>query len=297
MYGIYWIKNTITNQVYIGQSTNLKKREKSHFNALKGGYHENSKLQRSYDKYGEENFSFNILESADYIDPDTLSQMEIKYIAKFKAYSDKGFNLTPGGTNPPKVVFTTEMREAISKRVSGIGNPFYGKKHSKETIAYLKACSSKLTGEKNGFYGKTHKANWKEERIALYAKKKAEGWVDPKKGIKKPKDAVDVMKKNMPHRKQIKVDGITYDSIADCARLTGIPYSTISKRLRLASFPLYIVLNEGKEVGIGKSKSKRVSVDDVVYPSITKCSEALGISATSVTNRVHSDKFPNYKFV
>lgn len=295
MYGIYQIKNVITNQVYIGQSIDLEKRKKSHFRALNGGYHENSKLQNSYNKYGADAFEFSVLESADYISPDDLSNLEIKHIAENLALSDKGFNLTPGGTNPPVIVYTAEMREAISKRVTGKGNPFYGKHHSEETKARLRESSRKLIGNKNGFYGKTHRPTWKEERRAIYDKKIASGWTDPKIGSKKPKAAVEAMKEHMPHRKQIEVDNIVYNSMSECSRKTGIPLSTISKRLKLDSFPNYKVLNEGLQ--INNTNGKRVVVDGVTYSSIELCAKELNVSRTTVHNRVYSNKFPNYKLI
>ena len=54
---IYKIKNIITNQIYIGSSVNIRSRIKRHFKELKDGKHHSLKLQRSYDKYGKENFN------------------------------------------------------------------------------------------------------------------------------------------------------------------------------------------------------------------------------------------------
>ena len=53
---IYKIKNIITNQIYIGSSINIRSRIRKHFKELKDGKHHSLKLQRSYDKYGKENF-------------------------------------------------------------------------------------------------------------------------------------------------------------------------------------------------------------------------------------------------
>jgi group I intron endonuclease len=59
--GIYQIRNLINNHFYIGQSTNLSKRKGYHFSRLRNIVHENPYLQNSFNKYGEENFIFEIL--------------------------------------------------------------------------------------------------------------------------------------------------------------------------------------------------------------------------------------------
>lgn len=60
--GIYKILNVINNKFYIGSSYSLGRRKNSHFRELKNNIHINILLQRSYNKYGEENFKFEILE-------------------------------------------------------------------------------------------------------------------------------------------------------------------------------------------------------------------------------------------
>lgn len=59
--GIYKIVNTVTNDFYIGSSTQLKIREKQHFNQLIKGIHNNKFLQNSFNKYKEANFVFEII--------------------------------------------------------------------------------------------------------------------------------------------------------------------------------------------------------------------------------------------
>ena len=59
--GIYQIKNTINNNCYIGQSSNLKNRKFTHLAMLKNNYHPNKHLQRAYNKYGKNKFVFRVL--------------------------------------------------------------------------------------------------------------------------------------------------------------------------------------------------------------------------------------------
>ena len=60
--GIYEIRNNINNKKYIGSSKYINKRFNQHLVNLRKKIHGNQYLQNAFDKYGEENFSFNILE-------------------------------------------------------------------------------------------------------------------------------------------------------------------------------------------------------------------------------------------
>lgn len=60
--GIYKIMNKCNNKCYIGSSIIIENRKIVHFSSLRGGYHHNKHLQSSFNKYGEENFEFFIIE-------------------------------------------------------------------------------------------------------------------------------------------------------------------------------------------------------------------------------------------
>lgn len=60
--GIYKIINKLNNKFYIGSAVNLSLRWCQHKYLLKLNKHNNSHLQRAWNKYGEENFEFQVLE-------------------------------------------------------------------------------------------------------------------------------------------------------------------------------------------------------------------------------------------
>lgn len=64
--GIYCIKNKVNNMVYIGLSKNIHNRWIEHKYRLNTHIHPNTKLQNAWDKYGEDNFEFIVLEKCDY---------------------------------------------------------------------------------------------------------------------------------------------------------------------------------------------------------------------------------------
>ena len=60
--GIYMIVNLLNNHKYIGSSVNIKRRLEVHRSNLRHNHHDNPHLQNAWNKYGEDNFVFNILE-------------------------------------------------------------------------------------------------------------------------------------------------------------------------------------------------------------------------------------------
>ena len=60
MYYIYKIENIVNHKKYIGLTNNVARRRARHFTDLRRNCHDNSFLQSEFNKYGEENFIFNV---------------------------------------------------------------------------------------------------------------------------------------------------------------------------------------------------------------------------------------------
>lgn len=83
-FGIYAIVNDITGIVYIGStSTSYRKRFNSHIHKLGKGNHENLWLQRAWNKYGKDNFSFIEIERIE--DKETIPIRERYWINHYKS--------------------------------------------------------------------------------------------------------------------------------------------------------------------------------------------------------------------
>lgn len=93
---IYIITNNQTGEKYVGQTTNFSRRIQEHYSKLRENKHPNPKLQSSWNKYGEESFSYS-KEKFDDITKEELNQKEIDTIKKENSFYN-GFNLTEGGT-------------------------------------------------------------------------------------------------------------------------------------------------------------------------------------------------------
>ena len=142
--GIYCIENIINNKKYIGKSVDINSRFDYHKSMLRKNKHDNDHLQKSWNKYGENNFLFNIIEECS---KEQLVEKEIFYI-KFFDTQNKGYNMTKGGDGTLGRILSDETKIKISnsnkgkiisdktkKRMSenhydcsGKNNPWYGKK-------------------------------------------------------------------------------------------------------------------------------------------------------------------------
>ena len=61
---IYLVVCTATKRIYVGRSEH-QKRPRSHLNALRGGRHHIKLMQHDFDTFGEDSFSFTIIQGGD----------------------------------------------------------------------------------------------------------------------------------------------------------------------------------------------------------------------------------------
>lgn len=121
--GIYKIENIVNGKVYIGQSVNIYNRWQNHKTKLKLNKHYNTYLQNAWNKYGENNFNFEIVEICD---ESALSDKEIYYIDYFDSFKN-GYNLTTGGEGMGGYKHTEDFCNRMSIRFAGENNPMFGR--------------------------------------------------------------------------------------------------------------------------------------------------------------------------
>lgn len=97
MKGIYSIKNKVNNKVYIGKTLDsFNNRWNGHIYELNKKVHKNKHLNSAWNKYGEQNFEFCILEQVD--DLETANIREKYWIQFYKSFNPVyGYNKTLGG--------------------------------------------------------------------------------------------------------------------------------------------------------------------------------------------------------
>jgi len=93
--GVYKIENLVNGKVYIGQSEDIIRRWRGHKSELKNNKKSNKYLQNSWNKYGENNFNFSIIEECSI---DNLSILEDEWIKFYDSINiENGYNLQTGG--------------------------------------------------------------------------------------------------------------------------------------------------------------------------------------------------------
>lgn len=128
--GIYKITNLVNGKIYIGQSLNIEKRFITHKVPSRRLKLE-TVLYKAFNKYGLENFSFDIIEICD---KNQLDTFEKYYILKNKSNIKKyGYNMTDGGSGHSGGLSEAHCKN-ISKSKLGIKNPMYGKTPTPETL-------------------------------------------------------------------------------------------------------------------------------------------------------------------
>jgi len=126
--GIYIIINKVNGKFYIGSACSLNGRWAVHRSKLNNRTHPNSHLQNSWNKYGEENFKFRVLEPVK--DVNNLLEREQFWMDLLKPE----YNILPTAGSPLGVKRSEESKQ----KFSGENNPMFGR-----------------TGEKHPMFGRT----------------------------------------------------------------------------------------------------------------------------------------------
>ncbi|MDO9542079.1 MAG: NUMOD3 domain-containing DNA-binding protein [Kiritimatiellia bacterium] len=197
--GIYGIRNIVNGKWSIGQSIDIERRYQVHLRDLRKGAHYNSYFQRAFNKYGEANFEFRILEETE---AGLLDIQERLWIAHYKSNQEQfGYNSENGGRlnkqpseetrrkmskalkghivsletrrkisekNKGQII-SQEQRQRISKTLKGRPQPPRSKEHKKNLSEALKGKHlSEETRRKISIAGKLRK--WSDETRQKFIK-------------------------------------------------------------------------------------------------------------------------------
>lgn len=140
---IYQIRNTINGKFYLGSSNNVYMRWNEHRSELRRGTHHSITLQRSWNKYTEAAFVFEIIE---YVLSPFLIEREQYHLDKLKPYDPrKGYNIAKfAQSNHKGLTHSPEARIKIGMASCGrvtspetkakISQSQLGRKRSPESI-------------------------------------------------------------------------------------------------------------------------------------------------------------------
>lgn len=135
---VYLITNTYTGGRYVGVTVrSLQYRWREHLK--RASEKANTKLARAIHKYGPLLFQVEVLAELD--DHEALLAAEKVFISVFGTFSERNYNMTPGGETAPTLVKEIAMRGGAtrSRIYRGAMHHRYGAKRSEEAKAKHKA--------------------------------------------------------------------------------------------------------------------------------------------------------------
>lgn len=185
--GVYEIRNTLNNKVYVGSSVNVKRRLAAHRQHLRRGEHATAHLQASWDKYGEDAFAFKQLIVCDTKD---VLFYEQRIMDGFRSNQKEfGYNKRLVVETCAGMKLTDEHKAKIAASVPrGESHQYYGKKLCDK--AYQAAADLKR--------GKPMSDEQKAKiSCALRGRKKHDGFGAKISAAKKGIKYTDEQKKNM----------------------------------------------------------------------------------------------------
>ena len=147
--GVYKISNNLCPEwkYYIGYSCDIHKRWGTHRSTLKTNKHCNILLQRAYDKYGADCFTYEILHVCE--TEEEAQKYELSYLED-ENIRDKLYNLHYNSSGGDMLTYHPNREEIIEKI----------NKTQKEQISKMtkeeRQAKWGQNGEKNGMYGRTH---------------------------------------------------------------------------------------------------------------------------------------------
>ena len=194
MIGIYKIQNKVSSKVYIGQSIDIESRWYSHIKELRENKHRNEHLQNSWNKYGEENFIFEIVEECK---EENLTKREQYWIDYYGGKeSETTYNQRDAGNNGSLSNETRKKLSEINK-----GKPAWNKGLTADTDIRVRNYTNKLKG--------CHLSEDMKKRISATVKRHhEEGVYDYELSNKKRLKTIEENKKSGKIRKVRKDKGV-----------------------------------------------------------------------------------------
>lgn len=227
MEGIYKIVNKINGKYYLGGTVNFHVRRLQHFNQLRLGEHHSIYLQRAFDKYGEENFEFIIVEKCNNIkkrEQELLNCLD-RNLCYNVSMTSSGGDMISNHPDKERLIKEAAQRLLDAEKPAKFGedNPNWkGGVTFCDCGARISSVSEECgkcrnrNGWNNPFWGKTHteefKERMREQRLGKY------------KGNQE---------------KAVIIDDREYISLSHAAERYNVVPATILNRIKNKNFPEY----------------------------------------------------------
>ena len=261
--GVYKISNNLCPEwkYYIGYSCDIHKRWGTHRSTLKTNKHCNILLQRAYDKYGADCFTYEILHVCE--TEEEAQKYELSYLED-ENIRDKLYNLHYNSSGGDMLTYHPNREEIIEKI----------NKTQKEQISKMtkeeRQAKWGQNGEKNGMYGRTHTDEVKQLFSNLH---KGNTYNLGRKVSQETKDKLSTIasqrlgEKNHFFGKQHSKETKTNIGLANCNRIPA--------------------------------NRREVQINGKIYTSVTAAGNQLLVCTATILYRIKSPnpKFANYFYV
>jgi group I intron endonuclease len=259
--GVYKISNTLSGKYYIGYSKNIDRRFCVHRSKLRKNCHDNIFLQRAYNLDGEDKYKYDIIHICD--TEEEAKEIELKYLTDL-SIRGKLYNLNYNNSGGDLMSHHPE-KEKIRKQISNSLQQLMSKLTSDE-----KKEKFGRSGEMNGMYGKTHTEEVKKLQSEL--------------------------KKGNTYCKGKKLSEETKKKISEKAKLI-----VGEKNPFFGKHHTEETIQKIKDKNRGRLPPNiiKISIDGIIYISMTDASRQLNIPTPTVLWRLKSKnpKFDNYKYI
>lgn len=283
---IYQIRNTATNQCYVGSSINIQKRKQRHFFDLEHNKHHNIHLQRAFNKYGAGLFVFEIIQELVVNTESDIRLVEQQYL-------DTGINLynigtqATGGDNlsshPNKIDIQQRKGESIRQTRSRMTQQERNTKYGH-------------AGDKNGMFGKTH-TDEVRQKLSECAKHRVGSSLMASIGKAR-------LGKTNKELYGDEVAALISAKLSKCGRQrTGVLNSffgkhhtdefkhtaSINRINRYQNMTVWDKLNH--------PQMKPILIDGVLYLGCSEAAKAIGCTPGNITYKLKSLAYPNYQYI
>ncbi len=276
--GIYKILNVLNNKFYIGSSKDIKQRWTRHLKDLKSNKHHNIHLQRSFNKYGLSSFRLEIVEYTH-----DLLNREQYYLDLLKPYYPIGYNIgtqSSGGDN----LSNNPNKDSIIQKISiGVKQHYKNEPINKKLLR-----SQKVTGKLNPNFGNKWSDTQRQRASNLRKGKKLS---DATK--KKMSSIVKARWKNQDFKNKMRNKRKGTNN-----SFYGKKHTDKSKQLMKNSQKTRHQLMTPEEKKTKIPNIREVSINGVIYNSVTDAARQLGVVPATIIYRIKSnnDKFIDYKY-
>jgi hypothetical protein len=231
--GAYGVMHPASKTVYVGSSSDLASRTAGHKSGLRKGKHGNKNLQDRYNSVPEVTFSYLVTKNVD--EARDLEQVILDENKGSPQLLNIATDARASGRGLPLPEWSDERRVAYSEHVKERWeNPNYRTKieahlQSEENRARMSAWSKDYWEKNRETLAALHNSPETQQKHSEAIKTR---WDDPS-GRALLMEGVE--RTAALKRKPVEIDGVRYEGLGKAARATGIPLTTLARRVKSSS--------------------------------------------------------------